>query len=209
MTIDHPIFQQSIKLIQSKLGSTGLDSLQQQVLVRMIHSSGDFEIKTLLNFSPDACEIALKALKAGAPILTDTSMAMAAIKPMALRTLKSEVQCVLEWSPEDVELNTTRTAKGIELAWKDLSSKYRAPRSPIVVIGSAPTALEALLDLIELGAPKPSLIIGMPVGFVGVPESKRRLSQSNFPQINLNGTRGGASLAAAAMNALLRASILL
>ena len=75
---------------------------------------------------------------------------------------------------------------------------------PLVLIGSAPTALEQLMDQLDAGAPVPSLIVGMPVGFVGVPESKRRLAQTTLDQIRLDGTRGGAGLIAAAVNALLR-----
>ena len=75
---------------------------------------------------------------------------------------------------------------------------------PVVLIGSAPTALEVLLKQVEAGSSKPSLVIGMPVGFVGVPESKRHLAYSGLAQIRLEGTRGGAGLVAAAVNALLR-----
>ena len=77
---------------------------------------------------------------------------------------------------------------------------------PLVLVGSAPTALEQLLDQLDGGAAAPSLVIGMPVGFVGVPESKRRLAATALPQIRLEGTRGGAGLVAAACNALLRAA---
>ena len=76
----------------------------------------------------------------------------------------------------------------------------------MLLVGSAPTALEQLLDQLDKGAPLPSLVIGMPVGFVGVPESKRRLSATELAQIRLEGTRGGAGLVAAAVNALLRAA---
>ena len=77
---------------------------------------------------------------------------------------------------------------------------------PLVLVGSTPTALEQLLDQLEAGAPVPSLVIGMPVGFVGVPESKRRLASTDLAQIRLEGTRGGAGLVGAACNALLRAA---
>ena len=75
-----------------------------------------------------------------------------------------------------------------------------------MLIGSAPTALDVLLRLVKDGVSSPSLVIGMPVGFVGVAEAKHDLQQSRLPQIRLEGTRGGAGLAAAAVNALLRAS---
>ncbi len=206
-TVDHPIFLESLSFIQSRLGFTGLDPLQQQVLERLIHSSGDFDLQSLIRFSPDACQTGISALHAGATILTDTAMAAAAVSSMALRTINSNVRTVLEWAPEQAVLGTTRTAIGIENAWRELSNKILDSSPPIVVIGSAPKALEALLDLIAHGAMPPSLIIGMPVGFIGVSQSKNRLSTSGLPYILLEGTRGGAGLAAAAMNALLRASI--
>lgn len=96
----------------------------------------------------------------------------------------------------------------MQRAWPELSAAARASGSalPLVLVGSAPTALERLLDQVQAGADAPSLVIGMPVGFVGVPESKRRLAASGLAQIRLEGTRGGAGLVAAAVNALLRAA---
>jgi len=92
-------------------------------------------------------------------------------------------------------------------AWQELVVEAGTQQqAPIVLIGSAPTALEALLDLVSTGASSPSLIVGMPVGFVGVAESKRRLAASGLAHIRLQGTRGGAGLVAATVNALLRAS---
>lgn len=203
-SLDHPIFTESIRRIREQLGVTGLDPLQQQVLERLIHSSGDFGLTPLLRFSPGACEVGLAALHAGATILTDTAMAAVAVRPMALRTLKSSVRSVLEWAPDDVPRDATRTAEGLRSAWQELAAKDVDQQAPIVLIGSAPMALEALLDLVSTGAPPPSLIIGMPVGFVGVAESKRRLAVSGLAHIRLMGSRGGAGLVAAAVNALLR-----
>ena len=91
--------------------------------------------------------------------------------------------------------------------WLDLEKKDDLLEAPIVVIGSAPTALMALLDLIEQGRTKPSLIIGMPVGFIGVCESKARLLNSDISHIVLESSKGGASLAAATINALLKAAV--
>tara|TARA_Y100001968_G_scaffold157787_1_gene144147 strand:+ start:1783 stop:2415 length:633 start_codon:yes stop_codon:yes gene_type:complete len=206
MATDNSIFTKSIQLIRSQLGDTGLSSLQQEVLERLIHSSGDFSIRSSLKFSSEACKIGISALKAGAPILTDTSMARAAVRPMASRTLSSEVLCVLDWAPDTVESGKTRTAIGMERAWKELSEKFVKQKSPIVLIGSAPTALDKLLDLIADGSQLPSLIIGMPVGFIGVLQSKSRLSMFDCPQIRLDGNRGGAGLAGATLNALLAAA---
>lgn len=200
---DHPIFTESMRLIRSALGETGLGRLEQQVLERLVHSSGDVSIAELLHFSPGACESGLAALRAGAVILTDTEMAAAAVRPMASRTLGSSVRVVLEWAPSTAPVGSTRTAAGMNGAWQQLAAEQPAP---IVLIGSAPTALEVLLNLVANGAPPPSLVIGMPVGFVGVAESKRHLQESVLAQIRLEGSRGGAGLAGAAANALLRAT---
>ena len=170
---------------------------------RLVPSSGDPSIAELLRFSEGACEAGLSALQAGAVILTDTEMAAAAIRPMAQRTLGISVRTVLEWAPPLAPSGSTRTAAGLLLAWQELAAERPAP---LVLIGSAPTALEVLLTQVEADAPKPSLVIGMPVGFVGVPESKRHLEHSGLAQIRLEGTRGGAGLVAAAVNALLRAA---
>ncbi|MGB1776117.1 MAG: precorrin-8X methylmutase [Synechococcus sp.] len=207
MALDHPIFSESIRLIRSELGETGLDPLQQQVLERLVHSSGDLSLGALLRFSPGACEAGLAALRAGAPILTDTAMAAAAVGPMAQRTLGTRVRTVLEWAPDQAPEGSTRTAEGLQRAWSSLSEDAAVP-APVVLIGSAPTALERLLDAVAVGARPASLIIAMPVGFIGVLASKARLAKSEQCHIRLEGTRGGAGLVGAAVNALLRAAVL-
>ena len=200
--LDHPIFLESIRRIREGLGETGLAPLQQQVLERLVHSSGDLSLGTLLRFSEGACERGVEALQLGAPILTDTAMTAAAVAPMAQRTLGSAVHTVLEWAPELAPQGSTRTAAGMKHAWRTLCAAHPGP---VVLIGSAPTALEVLLKQVAAGALAPSLVIGMPVGFVGVAESKAHLAASGLAQIRLEGSRGGAGLVAAAANALLRA----
>ena len=210
-TPEHPIFLESVKYIRSKIGITGLDQVQQSILERIIHSSGDFGLQSCLKFSSSACKNAIEALKNGATILTDTYMAEAAISPMAKRTLNSNIECILDMAPTSLSINTsltTRSAIGMKNKWLNFEDKDTINKSnaPLVVIGSAPTALISLLDLVEAGYKKPSLIIGMPVGFIGVNESKTRLLNSDCAYIVLEGSKGGASLAAAATNALLRAA---
>ena len=203
---DHPIFTESIRRIRALLGDTGLDPLSQDVLERLVHSSGDPSLVDLLHYSPGACEAGLKALQGGALILTDTAMAAAAVRPMAARTSGNEVRCLLDWAPAQSPQGSTRSAAAMARAWPELIQAVdnAGKPMPLVLIGSAPTALEQLLDQLDAGAAAPSLVIGMPVGFVGVPESKRRLAQTTLDQIRLDGTRGGAGLVAAAVNALLR-----
>ncbi|MFM7732593.1 MAG: precorrin-8X methylmutase [Cyanobium sp.] len=227
--LDHPIFSESIRRIRLLLAEqaaadpargaalAGLSPLERDVLERCIHSSGDVTIAAELRFSTDVCAIGAAALAAGAPILTDTEMAAAAVAPMARRTFGNRVICVLEWAPGIAPERSTRTAAGMAAALAELeelavgaSSPGRPP--PVVLIGSAPTALELLLERVAApagagtGQVPPALVIGMPVGFVGVAESKRHLAASGLVQVRLEGSRGGAGLVAAACNALLRAA---
>ncbi len=206
-TPEHPIFLESIKYIRSQIGFTGLNRVQQSVLERIIHSSGDLSMQSCLRFSSNACENAINALKKGANIVTDTYMAEAAVSPVAKRTLNSNVKCILEMAPDFIaSSSTTRSAIAMRKMWLDIEKKEECLEGPIVLIGSAPSALMTLLDLIEESTKRPSLIIGMPVGFIGVSECKTRLLNSAFSHIVLEGSKGGASLAAATVNALLRAS---
>ena len=207
MINDHPIFLESIKFIKSKLTKNNFNCIELKVLERLIHTSGDFQIQELLEFSENVCETTLEALKLGAPILTDTDMAAAAIKAMANKSNGNKVFSAKKWVMDDLEISCTKTAYGIEHAWLDLSRKYYGKVSPIVVFGSSPTGLEKLLDILEVCDNKPTLIIGMPVGFIGVEKSKKRLLATNLPYIVMGSTRGGAAMAGATVNALLRESI--
>ena len=202
---DHPIFSESLRLIRDLPGTAAalaaLSTLQQDVLLRLIHSSGDPELAGHLRFGPGACEAALAALAAGAPILTDTAMAAAAVAPMARRTFGNRVRSVLDWAPDQAPEGSTRTAAGMAAALAGQA------QPGLVLIGSAPTALEVLLELVAAKTvPAPALVIGMPVGFVGVAQSKRHLAESGLVHIRLEGSKGGAGLVAAACNALLRSA---
>ena len=207
MVIDHPIFLESIRFIRSHLGANDLNYLEKKVLERLVHTSGDFSVQNLVNFSEGACEKGLQALKNGAPILTDTDMAAAAIKSMAENTTRNKVFTARMWFGENKYTKLTKTAYGLSEGWKELSLKNSGIKSPIVVIGSSPTALSYLIDILENAKDLPSLIIGMPVGFIGVQKSKQKLLETNFPRIVMNSTRGGAAMAAAAINSLLRECI--
>ena len=198
---DHPIFSESLRLIQAALPPGTLDGLpepERDVVLRVIHSSGDLSLAQALNLSEGACQAGLEALRSGVPILTDTAMAAAAVAPMAARTFGNSVHSVLDWAPARAPETSTRAAAGMERA-------LQLHPSSVVLIGSAPTALELLLEQVrEKRVSPPPLVIGMPVGFVGVAESKRHLAESGLNQIRLEGSRGGAGLVAAAVNALLR-----
>ena len=211
MSLDHPIFRESIRLIREALEPTGLyahwpDPLERDVLERLVHSSGDLSLPADVVMTSGACRAGVVALAAGAPILTDTAMAAAAVAPMARRTFNNPVHSVLRWAPDQAPSGGTRAAVGMERALREYPGA-------VVLIGSAPTALDVLLDrwAAPVGArsdvqtaTSPALVVGMPVGFVGVAESKHRLAASGLPQIRLEGSRGGAGLVGAAVNALLR-----
>ena len=207
MIKDHPIFLESIRFIRSNLMKNNLNYLENRVLERLVHTSGDFNVQKLLEFSEGACEKAIKSLKEGAPILTDTDMAAAAIKSMAKNTRGNSVFSAKQWSNDKDLLGLTKTAYGIQQGWLELSTKNVGVKSPVIVIGSSPTALVNLLDILKNSKQIPSLIIGMPVGFIGVRQSKKKLLDTNYPRIVVNSSRGGAAMAAAAVNALLRETI--
>ena len=206
MLRDHPIFLESIKFIKSNLSKNNLNYFENKVLERLIHTSGDFSIEHLLEFSEGACEKTIRSLKEGAPILTDTDMAAAAIKSMAQNTTGNKVFSAKKWVKDNIA-GKTKTAYGLEKGWLDLSANYLGVKSPIIIIGSSPTALINLLSILRDSKHIPSLIVGMPVGFIGVEKSKKQLLASNHSKIVMNSTRGGAAMAAAAINALLRESI--
>jgi precorrin-8X/cobalt-precorrin-8 methylmutase len=202
LQLDHPIFRESIRLIRAALEPTGVYArcpgpAERDVLERLVHSSGDLTLPADLVMPPGACQAGLVAVVAGAPILTDTAMAAAAVAPMARRTFANPVHNVLAWAPPQAPAGSTRAAAGMQRALAEHPGA-------VVLIGSAPTALEVLLEAVQAGALAPALVIGMPVGFVGVAESKRHLAASALPQIRLDGSRGGAGLVGAALNALLR-----
>ncbi len=207
MIEDHPIFLESIRFIRSKLSKNNFKELETKVLERLIHTSGDFSIQNLLIFSDNACEIGIKAIKNKAPILTDTDMAAAAIKSMAARAGVNQVFPASKWFDQQKDCSKTKTAFGIMSGWNEISKNNFGEKSPIVIFGSSPTALEGFLDILEKSDQRPSLIIGMPVGFIGVEQSKKRLINSNHSYIVMGSTRGGASMAGATINALLRSSI--
>ncbi len=216
--IDHPIFSESVRRIRGWLEPTGvyqgLSPLEQELLERLAHSSGDLELAPLVAWSPQACVLGAAAVAQGAVILTDTAMAAAAVAPMARRTFANPVHTLLEWAPptvpEGAPASETRSSLGMAAALKALAGESlggppQDTRPLVVLIGSAPTALETLLDLVAARTcPAPALVIGMPVGFVGVAESKRHLAESGLVHLRLEGPKGGAGLVAAACNALLR-----
>ena len=195
---DHPILLDSFEIIRRRITPTGLSPAEEDVVVRIIHSSGDFSLLQHLRFSPSACTSGLTSLAQGSSIITDTRMATQAIKSMVCRTFQNKIFCILDFAPTVVDYPDTRSSVGMKIALDHY------PNS-IILVGSSPTALDPVVDFTSNNNLVLPLVIGMPVGFVGVSNSKKKLAQAtSIPQIRLEGTRGGAGLAAATLNALLR-----
>ncbi|MDD3278991.1 MAG: precorrin-8X methylmutase [Lachnospiraceae bacterium] len=189
----------SFAIITEELGDRKLDPQQELIIKRCIHTSADFEYADQLCFSKDAVSQAMEALKKGACIVTDTQMAKAGINKRALARLGGEVYCFM--SDEDValkakELGTTRAHVCMDKA-------CTLDKPVIFAIGNAPTALVRLYELIEEHKINPELIIGVPVGFVNVVQSKELIMQTQVPYIVARGRKGGSNIAACIVNALL------
>jgi precorrin-8X/cobalt-precorrin-8 methylmutase len=193
------IYRESFSIIRSEADLSAFQSDLARVVVRMIHACGMTDLPQDVHASPDAAAAGIDALLAGAPLLCDATMVANGITRSRLPR-NNEVICTLSdaRTPElAAKLHTTRSAAAVEL-WRDKLA------GSVVVIGNAPTALFHLLDILDDGAPRPALIIGIPVGFVGAAESKAALAANlpGIPFLTVRGRRGGSAIAAAAVNAL-------
>jgi precorrin-8X/cobalt-precorrin-8 methylmutase len=193
------IYRLSFATIRQEANLKDIPTDLVSVAVRVIHTSGMTDIVADLEASPQAAKIGKAALAAGCPIFCDAEMVAAGITRKRLPANNSVI-CTLN-KPEVPELaieqGNTRSAVAIELWLPQLAGA-------VVAIGNAPTALFHLLELLDAGAPKPALILGFPVGFVGAAESKAELAANSreVPFITIHGRRGGSAIAAAAVNAL-------
>ncbi|MBO6093999.1 MAG: precorrin-8X methylmutase [Oscillospiraceae bacterium] len=198
------IERRSMEILTQELAERGivLSPDVQSVVHRVIHATADFDFASNLVFTKDAVKLAVEALQKSTPIITDTNMAKAGISAAALKQLKTEVHCFIAepFIAERAEAEgTTRAAAAM---------KYAAEQFPgaILAIGNAPTALFQICDQIRNGL-HPALVIGVPVGFVNVTESKERTlavcEEAQIPAIIARGRKGGSTVSAAVCNALL------
>lgn len=193
------IYRQSFALIRAETNLEYLAADLIPIAVRLIHACGMTDIVEAIAASENAVKIGREALKAGVPILCDVQMVahgiirsrLPAHNPIICTLNDPQVPAIAQ------QIENTRSAAAIEL-WKPHL------KDAIVTIGNAPTALFHLLELLDQGIPKPALILGFPVGFVGAAESKAELmiNSRGVAFITLQGRRGGSAIAAAAVNAL-------
>jgi precorrin-8X/cobalt-precorrin-8 methylmutase len=191
------IYKRSFEIIRAETDFSGLPVDAEPVATRIIHACGMPEIVADLRISPDFMRASKAAIAAGRPVLVDAEMVRHGIIGKQLNVI-----CTLN-DPRAREIGiatgTTRSAAAVEL-WRDHLE------GAVAVIGNAPTALFALLEMIDAGGPKPAAIAGFPVGFVGAAESKDELHADprGIPYATLLGRRGGSAMAAAVVNALTR-----
>ena len=193
------IEKRSMEIITSELGGRTWPEPEFSVIKRCIHTSADFDYADNLCFSDQGTQFAMEAIKKGATIVTDTQMAAAGINKKILAQFGGQVRCFM--SDEDVaseakERGVTRASICME--------RGAAIEGPLIfAIGNAPTALIRLYEMIQAGTCKPDLIIGVPVGFVNVVESKELIMTAGVPYIVARGRKGGSNIAATICNALI------
>ena len=189
------IEKRSMKIIGEELGELKIDPEKISIVKRVIHTSADFDYARNMRFSEGVVEKALEALT----IITDTNMACTGINKAGLAKLGAKAVCFMadaDVAARAKEAGSTRAAACME--------KACTVEGPVIIaVGNAPTALVRLDELVKEGKIKPALVIGVPVGFVNVVESKEIIMQTGIPYIVAVGRKGGSNVAAAICNALI------
>lgn len=194
------IERRSFEIITEELGDTQLIPGTEPIVKRCIHTSADFDYAKNLIFSKGAVQKALDAIRQGASIVTDTQMGKSGINKKRLAKYGGEVFCFM--SDEDVAIQAK--ANGTTRAVASMEKAAKLNKKLIYAIGNAPTALIHLYEQVEKGIIDPELIIGVPVGFVNVVQSKELLLKlEDTPYIIARGRKGGSNIAACICNALI------
>lgn len=187
----HPIEQDSYRILGERVDLSALSPLRRAVVSRVVHASADLELADSMVVDEPVLEAAVRGIRRGEPVITDVEMVRAGIKGVPAR-------CYLDRVPD--RARPTRSAAAMRVAAGE------HPRGGIFVVGCAPTALTELVSLAARGRLDPVLVIGLPVGFAGAAESKEELRASGLPAVSNTGEKGGSAIAAAALNALVRAA---
>lgn len=193
------IERRSFEIITEESAGRIPEDERAMIIKRVVHTSADFDYIDNLYFSEGAVGRAQEALRNGAWIVTDTTMALSGINKKSLKLAGGEARCFIgdeDVAEEAKRLGTTRATVCVDKA-------ARLGRPLIYAVGNAPTALIRLYELIQQGVFRPELIIGVPVGFVNVVQSKELIMQTDVPCIVARGRKGGSNVAASICNALL------
>lgn len=183
----HPIERESYRILAARVDLSAWPPGPRDVVARVIHASADLEYARTMVVGAPAVAAGAAALRAGAPVVADVEMTARGITVAPALTYLREAPA---------GAGPTRAAAAMRVAGA------RHPEGAVFVIGCAPTALAELLALARAGAVRPTLVVGMPVGFVGAAEAKEELRQSGLVSISNVGEKGGSAVAAAAVNAL-------
>lgn len=196
------IEKRSFEIIASEIAERGieLDPKIAPVLMRVIHTTADFDYLDNLKFSENAVDTALKVLENGAYIVTDTNMALSGINKTALKKLGCEAFCYMA----DPDVAAAAKENGVTRACASVEKAARLEGKPLILVsGNAPTFLIRARELMDLGELSPALVIAMPVGFVNVVQSKELIISSGAEYIAASGRKGGSNAAASVVNALM------
>ena len=193
------IERESMRIIGEEMGAYSGEQENLPVIKRVIHTTADFDFKDKMVFSEKAVQKAREALSSGVTVVTDTQMAAAGINKIAAKRFGIEVVCRMS----NPEIREEAAKRQVTRAVVSMEEAVRQTPNAIFAIGNAPTALMRLCELIEEGKASPSLVIGVPVGFVHVVESKEILTRTDVPFIAAMGRKGGSTVASAIVNALM------
>jgi len=191
---------QSMRIIDREAGSHAFSPDEWTIVRRIIHATADFEVMKTIRFHPQAIAAGIASIKQGRPVYADTQMLKAAIGDKALEKYGCPAVCLVA----DKEVQRASSASGITRSAAAMQAAAPALQGAIIAIGNAPTALFEAIKLCREGAMSPSLIIGMPVGFVGAAESKQALLDSGLISITMLGRKGGTPATVATLNALMQ-----
>lgn len=193
------IERRSFEIIESELGDVKVPEEIKPVVYRAIHTTADFDYLENLWFSEDAVQKALKLLREGCIIVTDTNMAKSGINKAALERHGCEIVCYMA----DADVAEGAKCQGTTRAAVSVDKAAKLGRPVLYAVGNAPTALVRICEHIDSGDFIPEFVIGAPVGFVNVVQSKEMLIETGVPCIVARGRKGGSNVAAAVCNALL------
>lgn len=202
-TAGKAIETESFRIIREEMGPHSFTPEQEAVVVRVIHATADFDFAETLRFAPGAIESALAALRAGCDVVTDVRMVEVGISAYHLERFGGQVRCAIG----DPAVREAAEAAGTTRSTAAMRLLAGHIEGGIVAIGNAPTALLEVIRLIREEDLRPALVVGMPVGFVSAVESKDELATLDVPYITALGRKGGSTVAAATVNALVRLAV--
>lgn len=197
------IEKKSFQIIKEKLGTLDVPEGEIEIIMRVAHATTDIEFAQSLIFHPQAIKAGVSAIRSGKDIITDVEMVKVGIRAKDLTQFGGKVICLLN----DNEVVQIAREKKITRAAVSMEKGVSLMEGAIIAIGNAPTALFELCKLIEEKKVKPALIVGIPIGFVGAEESKKKLRRFSVPFITNEGPKGGSAIAVSIVNALIKLAL--